>query len=492
MPSYILAIDQGTTSSRALVFDKDLAIRGTGQKEFRQIFPKPGWVEHSPKDIWESVEFSIKAALKDAGIRPQDIAGIGITNQRETIVLWDPKTGAPLHNAIVWQCRRSAAICERLKRKGLEAGFAKKTGLVLDPYFSGTKLAWLFENVAGLKEKAKAGKVKAGTVDSYLVFKLTGGRSHVTDASNASRTLLLDIKKVAWDEGLARILGVPLSILPRVASSSEVYGKTRGLGFLPDGIPISGMAGDQQAALFGQACFKKGDMKCTIGTGSFLLMNTGAAPVHSQHRLLTTIAWKLAGRTTYALEGSVFIAGAAVQWLRDGLGIIRKSPDVEALASSVDSSDGVVMVPALAGLGAPHWRAHARGLICGITRGTTSAHIARAALEAIALQNCDIIKAMEADSGIKVNALKVDGGASANNLLMQIQSDLVGADIVRPRLIETTAMGAAFLAGLAVGYWSGPDEIARAWTKDRVFSPAMAPAARKEFIARWKDAVGKA
>jgi len=492
MPAYILAIDQGTTSSRAVIVDQDMNIRGVGQQEFKQSYPRPGWVEHEPEAIWRSVEHSIAAAIRNAAIKAPDIAGIGITNQRETIVLWDPKTGKPAYNAIVWQCRRSAAICQRLRKKGLEPLFAKKTGLLLDPYFSGTKLTWLFENVPELRAKARAGSLKAGTIDSYLVFRLTGGKAHVTDASNASRTLLLDIGKVAWDEELADLLRVPICLLPRVAGSSEVYGKTKGLGCLPDGIPIAGMAGDQQAALFGQACFDKGDAKCTFGTGSFLLMNTGEKPARSRNRLLTTIGWQLDGRTTYALEGSVFIAGAAVQWLRDGLRMIKSSPDIEKLAAQVDSSEGVVMVPALAGLGAPHWRPEARGLLSGITRGTNSAHIARAALEAIALQNHDIIKAMESDSGLKLRRLKVDGGAAANDLLMQIQADIIRRDIVRPRLIETTAMGAAFLAGLAIGYWPDVEAIARAWKPGRTFSARMDEAARKDLIKRWDAAVAKA
>jgi len=492
MPAFILAIDQGTTSSRAMIVDRELNVKGVGQKEFRQIYPRPGWVEHDAGAIWESVAYSVRTALKNAAVKPAQIAAIGITNQRETVVLWDPRTGRPLHNAVVWQCRRSAPICERLKKAGLEKKFARRTGLVLDPYFSGTKLAWLFENFAELKARARTGRLKAGTIDSYLVFRLTGGASHVTDASNASRTLLLDIRKVRWDEELAGLLGVPVSILPRVAGSSEIYGRTKGLGFLPDGIPISGMAGDQQAALFGQACFRQGDAKCTYGTGSFLLMNTGATPVVSRNKLLTTIAWQISGRAVYALEGSVFIAGAAVQWLRDGLRMIARSADIEVLASRVPSSEGVVLVPAFAGLGAPHWRAEARGLISGLTRGTTRAHIARATLEAIALQNCDLITAMEADSGLRLNQLKVDGGASANGLLLQIQADLLHKTIVRPRLIETTAAGAALLAGLAVGFWSGQDEITRLWKKDRVFTPRRDTRAGAELIRNWRAAVGKA
>jgi glycerol kinase len=492
MPGYILAIDQGTTSSRAVIVDHAMNIRGSGQQEFKQRYPRPGWVEHEPEAIWASVEHSIRTAIKDARINASEIAGIGITNQRETIVLWDSKNGKPAHNAIVWQCRRSAAICERLRKRGLEPMFSRKTGLLLDPYFSGTKLAWLFENVYGLRAKARNGRLKAGTIDSFLVFRLTGGQSHVTDASNASRTLLLDIHKVAWDEELAGLLGIPLGIMPRVVGNSQVYGKTKGLGCLPDGIPISGMAGDQQAALFGQACFDQGDAKCTFGTGSFLLMNTGEKPARSKNRLLTTIGWMRGGKTTYALEGSVFIAGAAVQWLRDGLKIIKASPHIEALAAQVESSEGVVMVPALVGLGAPHWRPEARGLISGITRGTNLAHIARATLEAIALQNYEIIRAMESDSGLKLRRLKVDGGAAANDLLMQIQADLIRREIVRPKLIETTAMGAAFLAGLGVGYWPDLRSIARAWKKDKSFSPRMDEASRKDLIGRWETAVRKA
>ncbi len=492
MGSYILAIDQGTTSSRAIIVDRKLNVKGTGQKEFPQIFPKPGWVEHDARTIWATVERSIAAALKDASIRPSEIAGIGITNQRETVVLWDPRTALPLHNAVVWQCRRSAAICERLKGLGLESKFSARTGLLLDPYFSGTKLSWLFENIPALKQKAKTGNLKAGTIDSYLVYRLTGGAAHVTDASNASRTLLFDINKLVWDAELADILGVPLSILPVARSNSEIYGETKGLGCLPDGIPVSGMAGDQQAALFGQACFNEGDVKCTYGTGSFILMNTGGRVVRSKNRLLTTVAWRLKGKTTYALEGSAFIAGAAVQWLRDGLKIIKNSGEIETLAGQAGSSEGVTLVPAFSGLGAPHWRSGARGLICGITRGTTSAHIARAALEAIALQNYELIKAMEADSGLKLKQLRVDGGACVNDLLMSIQAGVMDKTIVRPRLIETTAIGAAFLAGLGIGYWQDLREISKAWKEDRRFTVKMDERLRLELIKNWEQAVRKA
>jgi glycerol kinase len=492
MPPFILAVDQGTTSSRAMLFDGGLRLRGIGRKEFPQVFPRPGWVEHDPRAIWDSVEAAVSQAVRGSGIRPSDIAAVGIANQRETVVLWDPASGDPLCNAVVWQCRRSAGICDRLKRRGLEAEYSRRTGLLLDPYFSGTKLAWLFENDRALRSKAASGALKAGTVDSYLVYRMTAGGSHVTDASNASRTLLLDIHSAAWDPGLCGELGVPPAILPRVAGSSEIYGRTRGMSSLPDGIPIAGMAGDQQAALFGQACFSKGEAKCTFGTGSFLLMNTGSKPVASKNRLLTTIAWRLGGRTAYALEGSVFIAGALVQWLRDGLGIIASSPEVESLAARAGSSGGVVIVPAFAGLGAPHWRAEARGLISGITRGTTSAHIARAALEAIALQNAELIRAMESDCGFRLKGLRVDGGASANDLLMQMQADLIGRSLRRPRIIETTALGAAFLAGLAVGRWSGLGEIAEACEAGREFAPGPGARGRKELLRRWEEALVKA
>lgn len=492
MASYVLTIDQGTTSSRAIIVDRQLNVLGVGQKEFPQIFPTPGWVEHDPLAIWDTVTYSIEAAIKQAGIDPADIAAIGITNQRETVVVWDQASGKPLYNAIVWQCRRTAAMCAALREKGLNELFAAKTGLLLDPYFSGTKLAWLMQNAPGLRERMLAGHVKCGTIDCFLVDRLTSGVSHVTDVSNASRTLLFNIHTLQWDEELLKILGVPHSILPRVAGNSEVYGYTKGLGVLPDGIPISGMAGDQQAALFGQACFAQGDAKCTYGTGAFLLMNTGTQAVPSQRGLLTTIAWKLGNETTYALEGSAFIAGAAVQWLRDGLGLIKESRDVEELANSVSSSEGVVMVPAFAGLGAPHWNPDARALICGITRGTTKAHIARATLEAIALQNFEILAAMESDSGVSLNRLKVDGGASANNLMMQFQADVLGCEISRPLLLETTALGAAFLAGLAVGVWRDLDDVRTAWREDRRFVPTMDAATRDTVIGRYKAAVAKA
>ncbi|MCA9558397.1 MAG: glycerol kinase GlpK, partial [Myxococcales bacterium] len=447
MSRYVLAIDQGTTGSTVLVLDADLRVRGRHTEEFPQIFPQPGWVEHDPEAIMASVQAALIGALKDAGVDPGDIAGIGITNQRETTVLWDRQTGRAVHNAIVWQCRRTADRCRALKDAGHEALFRARTGLVLDPYFSGTKLAWLLSHVGGARAQAEKGALAFGTIDTFLVWRLTGGAAHVTDASNASRTLMMNLETLDWDDDLLQVLGVPRGVLPAVRGCSEIYGTTRDFPGLPDGIPVAGMAGDQQAALFGQACFDVGEAKCTYGTGAFLLMNTGAEPVPSTNGMLTTVGWKLGDRVTYALEGSAFIAGAAVQWLRDGLGLIQKASDIEGLARQVPDSGGVYFVPALTGLGAPHWKADARGLICGLTRGTTRAHLARAALEGIAFQNHDILRAMEADLGKRLTALKVDGGAPANDLLMQFQADLLGVEIVRPAMLETTALGAAFLAG---------------------------------------------
>ncbi len=492
MGACILAIDQGTTSSRAILLDRELNVLGVGQKEFGQIYPQPGWVEHDPEEIWATVEYAIGTALTNAGIDATDIAGIGITNQRETVVIWERASGSPIHNAIVWQCRRTADFCKLLKEEGLEATFTERTGLLLDPYFSGTKIRWILDHVDGARERAESGELKAGTIDCFLVDRLTGGEVHVTDASNASRTLLFNIRDMKWDALLAERLGVPMALLPKVAGCSEVYGKTKGLSCLPDGIPIAGMAGDQQAALFGQACFEPGDAKCTYGTGAFLLMNTGAKAVPSKNRMLTTVAWKLGDETTYALEGSAFIAGAAVQWLRDSLKIIGSAPEVEALAASVESADGVILVPAFTGLGAPHWKSEARAVITGMTRGTTSAHLARATLDGIALQNYEILKAMEADSGVNLKRLKVDGGAAANNLLMQIQSDVLDCGIARPKMLETTALGAAFLAGLAVGVWDGLDDIRAAWKEDRRFEPAMDDSERETILACWNEAVRKA
>ena len=486
---YILALDQGTTSSRAIVFDHAGSIVTVAQKEFRQIFPQPGWVEHDPSDIWSSQAGVAAEALTKAGVAAKDVAAIGITNQRETTVVWDRETGEPIMNAIVWQDRRTAAICDRLRAKKLDRVIRKKTGLVVDAYFSGTKAQWLLENVKGAKARAKAGKLAFGTVDSWLVWNLTGGRVHVTDASNASRTMMFDISKGDWDDELLKMFGVPRSMLPDVRSSSEVYGHTELLG-AP--IPIAGIAGDQQAALFGQACTKPGMAKNTYGTGCFMLMNTGTKRIASKNNLLTTVAWRIGDETQYALEGSIFIAGAVVQWLRDGMEFFRASPEVEALAASVPDTGGVYLVPAFAGLGAPHWDQYARGAIVGLTRGTSKAHLARAALEAIALQTKDVLEAMEADSGIKLNQLRVDGGASANNLLMQMQADLLGVPVVRPRVAETTALGAAYLAGLAVGFWKSQSEIAKQWQVDRKFAPAMKPAVRKKAAGQWARALERA
>ncbi len=492
MSRYVLAIDQGTTGSTVLVLDADLRVRGRHTEEFPQIFPQPGWVEHDPEAILASVQAALVGALKDAAIDPADIAGIGITNQRETTVLWDRQTGRAVHNAIVWQCRRTADRCRALKDAGHEALFRERTGLVLDPYFSGTKLAWLLSHVSGARAQAEKGALAFGTIDTFLVWRLTGGAAHVTDASNASRTLMMDLKTLDWDDELLQVLGVPRAVLPAVRGCSEIYGTTRDFPGLPDGIPVAGMAGDQQSALFGQACFDVGEAKCTYGTGAFLLMNTGAEPVPSANGMLTTVAWKLGDTVAYALEGSAFIAGAAVQWLRDGLGLIQKASDIEGLARQVPDSGGVYFVPALTGLGAPHWKADARGLICGLTRGTTRAHLARAALEGIAFQNHDILRAMEADLGKRLAALKVDGGAAANDLLMQFQADLLGVEIVRPAMLETTALGAAFLAGLAVGVWPDLDAVRRSWREDRRFHRDLPDAAVARHLAGWNTAVARA
>ena len=486
---HILALDQGTTSSRAIVFDHAGSIVAVAQKEFPQHFPKPGWVEHDPDDIWSTQAGVATEALAKANLRASDVAAIGITNQRETTVVWDRATGRPVHNAIVWQDRRTAGLCDRLRARKLDRVIRKKTGLIVDAYFSGTKVQWILANVAGARAKAKAGQLAFGTVDSWLVWNLTGGRVHVTDVSNASRTMLYDIRTGDWDDELLRIFGVPRSMLPDVKSSSEVVGETTLLG-AP--IPIAGIAGDQQAALFGQACGKPGMAKNTYGTGCFMLMNTGTKPIASKNNLLTTVAWRIGNRTEYALEGSIFIAGAVVQWLRDGLEFFPSSPEVEALAASVSNTGGVYLVPAFAGLGAPHWDQYARGAIVGLTRGTTKAHIARAALEGIALQVMDVLRAMEADAGIKLRELRVDGGASANDLLMQLQSDLLNVPVVRPRVTETTALGAAYLAGLAVGFWKSRDDIAKQWQVDKRFTPAMSSTVRNAVTRQWARALHRA
>jgi glycerol kinase len=488
---HVIAIDQGTTGTTVLVLDETLAVRGRGYKEFPQIYPQPGWVEHAPDEIWGSVVFALDQAMR--GIAPQSIAAIGITNQRETAVVWDRATGKPPHHAIVWQDRRTAELCAELKRAGKEDRVRQLTGLTIDPYFSGTKLTWLMTHVPGLAADARAGKLAFGTVDSYLVWRLTGGAVHATDVTNASRTLLFDITQLAWSDELLDLLGVPRALLPEVVASSGPIGTTQGVPGLPDGIPIAGIAGDQQSALFGQACFAPGDAKCTFGTGAFILMNTGDRPVASTSGLLTTVAWKLAsGELRYALEGAAFIAGAAVQWLRDGLGFFTSASEVEALAASVPDSGGVIVVPAFAGLGAPHWRPEARAAITGITRGTTRAHIARATLEGIALQNVDILRAMMRDSGQRLTSLKVDGGAAANDLLMQLQADVLGVEIQRPALVETTALGAAFLAGLGGGVWKDTAQLRATWKLDHTFTPTGDRAAIEAHLARWDTAVAKA
>jgi glycerol kinase len=492
--AHILALDQGTTSSRAIVFDDSGAIRAVAQREFQQIFPKPGWVEHDPDEIWESQLATAREALSQAGLGAGDVAALGITNQRETVVVWDRRTGRPLHNAIVWQDRRTAEDCDRLRHSGHLPSFRRKTGLVLDPYFSGTKLAWLLRNVPDVRTAAADGRLAFGTVDSWLIWNLTGGAVHATDVTNASRTLLFNIHGERWDEELLAALEVPAAILPEVRSSSEVYGETD-----PDlfggPIRIAGVAGDQQAALFGQACLRTGMAKCTYGTGCFLLMNTGRTAIRSKHELLTSPAWRLRGdrgQTDFCLEGSVFVGGAAVQWLRDGLGILKTSAESEALAESVPDSGGIVLVPAFTGLGAPHWDPYARGVLVGITRGTTAAHLARAALEGIAHQVADVISAMEADSGMAVSEMRADGGAASNNLLMQLQADLAGAPVARPKVTETTALGAAYLAGLAVGVWNSPEDVAAHWQVDRVFEPNRDRGRAEEMRALWQRAVEKA
>jgi glycerol kinase len=488
---YILALDQGTTSSRAIVFDHSGTVRSLAQKEFRQIFPQPGWVEQYGLEIWSSQIVVAAEAITRAGLTSADIAAIGITNQRETTLIWDRQTGLPVHNAIVWQDRRSAATCDRLKSQGLEGLFREKTGLVLDPYFSGTKLAWILDNVPGARKRGEAGELLFGTVDSWLLWNLTGGQQHKTDASNASRTLMFNIHSGAWDEELLEILHLPAAMLPEVCSSSTMYGKTAD-GLFSTRIPITGIVGDQQAALFGQLCANPGMVKNTYGTGCFMLMHTGTEPVASRNRLLTTVAWQIDGHTEYALEGSVFTAGSAVQWLRDGLGIIESSAEVEQLAASVPDTGGVFLVPAFTGLGAPHWDPYARGAILGITRGTTAAHIARATLESIAFQVTDLLRAMEDDAGISLSELRVDGGATVNNMLMQFQADLLGVRVVRPQVLETTALGAAYMAGLAIGFWQSRKEIAGHWKPERIFAPAMKQAEAAGLCRLWKRALERA
>ncbi len=493
MTDYILALDQGTTSSRAILFDHGGQVVSTAQEEFPQIYPQPGWVEHDLEAIWQTQAGTARQVLEQAGIRATQVAAIGITNQRETTAVWDRETGAPLYNAIVWQCRRTAPMCDRLRADGWADAIREKTGLVVDAYFSGTKLAWLLDQVPGLREKAERGETVFGTIDSFLAWRLSGGRLHVTDVTNASRTMLFNIHTLDWDDEILDKLRIPRAMLPQVCPSSQVYGLTES-GFVGAEIPIAGAAGDQQAALFGQTCFAPGQAKNTYGTGCFLLLNTGTQAVASERGLLTTIAWQLGndGEVTYALEGSVFIAGAVVQWLRDGLGIIAQAAEIEALAREVEDTGGVYFVPAFVGLGAPYWDAYARGTIVGLTRGTDQRHLARAALEAICYQSRDLLEAMTADSGIRLQALRADGGAAANNLLMQLQADLLDVPVQRPAVTETTALGAAYLAGLAVGYWSGLEEIAAQWRVGAKFEPVMAPAQRDLLYAGWQRAVERA
>ncbi len=491
MEKFILALDQGTSSSRAIVFDHGGNIRSVAQKEFTQYFPKPGWVEHNPREIWSSEASVIAEAITKVGIGGRDLAAIGITNQRETTMVWDAATGEPVYNAIVWQDRRTGEYCDSLKAQGLTEEIRRKTGLIIDAYFSATKIRWILQNVPGAKALAEAGKLRFGTVDSWLVWNLTRGEVHVTDVSNASRTMLFNINTLDWDEDLLKLFGIPRSMMPQVRSSSEVYGHTKTTIFAHE-VPIAGIAGDQQAALFGQMCTSPGSVKNTYGTGCFLLMNTGTKPILSANNLLTTIAWKIGDTVNYALEGSIFVGGSVVQWLRDGLGIIRSSSDIEALAKTVPDNGGVCFVPALTGLGAPYWDPYAKGCIYGITRGTTAGHIARAALEGIAFQTMDIVSAMEKDASVTLAELKVDGGASRNNLMMQFQADIVGAKVVRPKVTETTAMGACYLAGLAVGFWDSLDDIASQWQVDRVFEPSAADSEVLARKAQWADAVRRA
>ncbi len=488
---YLLAIDQGTTGSTALLVSADGAVIARANSELPQHFPRPAWVEHEPDEILESVRRAIREALAKAGLDPRDCAAIGITNQRETTVLWERQSGKPVHRAIVWQDRRTSERCSELKQRGLEALFRERTGLVLDPYFAGTKLEWLLDNVPGARARAEKGELAFGTVDSFLIHRLTAG-VHATDVTNASRTLLLDIKRLTWDDELLGHLRVPRAVLPEVKGSAELFGHTRGFDPLPDGIPIMGVAGDQHAALFGQTCFEVGEGKCTYGTGAFFLVNTGTKPVRSRHGLLTTIAWGIADRTEYALEGSAFIAGAAVQWLRDGLGLIQSASEIEALAAQVESAGEVVFVPALAGLGAPYWDPDARGLISGITRDTTRAHLARATLEGIAFQVADLARAMEADMGRPLSGLRVDGGASQNEILMRFQGDILGIPVDRPSSVETTALGAAYLAGLAAGVFESREAIARAHRIDWSYKPTMSPERREAHKVRWARAVARA
>ena len=490
MKEFILALDQGTTSSRAIIFDRNGLPVASAQKEFTQFYPKPGWVEHDPDEIWSTQAGIALEAITKAGLESANIAAIGITNQRETTVVWNRKTGKPVYNAIVWQDRRTADFCDKLKSEGLGLKILKKTGLIIDAYFSATKIGWILDNVKDARRLAEDGQLAFGTIDSWLVWNLTRGQLHITDVSNASRTMLFNIHTLKWDEELLRVFNIPSSMLPEVRSSSEIYGNTEGQ--FATSIPVAGIAGDQQAALFGQMCTEPGMVKNTYGTGCFIMMNIGNKPIESKSKLLTTVAWRIGSDTQYALEGSIFIAGAVVQWLRDGLGIIKNSGDVEKLAAKVKDNEGVYFVPAFAGLGAPHWNQHARGTLVGITRGSTSAHIARAALDSIAYQTLEVLLAMQNDSGIDIRELRVDGGATVNNQLMQFQSDLLQAKVVRPKISETTALGAAYLAGLAVNYWSNISEIRKQWKIDRTFSPQIEESETLSLIKGWNRAVNAA
>lgn len=492
MSRFIMAIDQGTTSSRTCIINQAGGLVSEARESFKQIFPKPGWVEHDPEDIWHTTQRSMRLALEKAKLKGSQIETIGITNQRETVMVWNKKTGKAIYNAIVWQCRRTQDFCERLKKNKKEKMISAKTGLVLDPYFSASKINWVLKNVTGARKKAQAGDLIAGTVDTYLLWRLTNGAAHRTEVSNASRTMLMNIHTGWWDEELLKLFQVPASLLPEICNSNADFGRTQGLGFLPDGIPITGILGDQQAALFGQACFEVGESKCTFGTGSFILLNTGKKVVRSKNKLLSTVAWKIKNDDmVYALEGGAFVCGAAVQWLRDGLGLFQQSSEIEELAGKVETTDGVEFVPALTGLGAPHWQPEARGVICGLTRGTTKAHIARATLEAMALQNVDILSTMQKDLGKKLKVIKVDGGAAANNLLMQMQADYSGVIVQRPQNLETTALGAALMAGLGAGIWKNIADIKKVWKQQKAFKVKMSLKDRKARHARWEDALEK-
>lgn len=489
MEKYILALDQGTTSSRAILFNKNGEVVYQSQAEFKQYFPKPGWVEHSPEEIWGSILSVIASCLSESGVKASQVAGIGITNQRETVVVWDKQTGKPVYHAICWQSRQTTPICEELKQNGYSEMFREKTGLLIDPYFSGTKVKWILDHIDGARERAEKGELLFGTIDTWLIWKLTGGKAHVTDYSNASRTLMFNIYDLCWDEELLDILTIPKSMLPEVKSSSEVYGTTVDYHFFGESVPIAGIAGDQQAALFGQACFAEGMAKNTYGTGCFMLMNTGEKAVTSDHGLLTTIAWGINSKVEYALEGSIFVAGSAIQWLRDGIRMIKDAKQSEDYATKVKSSDGVYVVPAFVGLGTPYWDSDVRGAVFGLTRGTTKEHFIRATLEALAYQTKDVIDAMEKDSGIELKTLRVDGGAVKNQFLMQFQSDVLDVPVERPAINETTALGAAYLAGLAVGYWKDQAEISNQWNRERLFEPQMDSEVRAQLYNGWKKAV---